>query len=122
MADQEIQDYLSGKNTDTIQVFMDFRKHALAAGKDVAEKVSRTMVAWKGKRTFATAYIKGRYLECSIDLLHAVEHQHLKASFRTTKSVVTNRFTLEPDEEIDVEMQGWLREGYRQVGPGTRNH
>ncbi|MCO6439554.1 MAG: hypothetical protein J5I81_00405 [Nitrococcus mobilis] len=99
---------------------MAFRAAALAAGNGVIEKVSRTMVAWKGERTFATAYVKGKYLECSIDLLHAVDHAHLKASFHTTNKVVTNRFTLEPDEEVDADMQAWLCEAFTTVGPGTR--
>lgn len=120
MTEQLIEQYLADKNPDAAPVFLAFRKHALAAGKDVSEKVSRTMVAWKGQRTFAAAYIKGRYLECSIDLLHAVDHQHLKASFHTTKAVVTNRFTLEPDESVDEAMRAWLCEAYDQVGPGTR--
>jgi predicted transport protein len=112
---------MSDKNPKTIPVFMAFRKHALAAGKEVTEKVSRTMVAWKGKRTFATACIKGKYLECSIDLLRAVDHKHPKASFHTTKAVVTNRFTLEPHEVVDAPIQAWLREACGQVGPSTRN-
>ncbi|WP_322864772.1 DUF5655 domain-containing protein (plasmid) [Aquicoccus sp. G2-2] len=120
MSDNEIHDYLSDKNQDTVPVFMAFRKYALAAGPGVTEKVSRTMVAWKGKRTFATAYVKGQYLECSIDLLHAVDHEHLKASFYTTKKVVTNHFTLEPDEKVDEKIQSWLREAFADVGPGTR--
>jgi predicted transport protein len=94
MADEAVQEYLSDKNQRAIPVFMAFRQHALAAGEGVTEKVSRTMVAWKHMRTFATAYVKGKYLECSIDLLHPVEHKHLKVSLHTTKKVVTNRFTL----------------------------
>lgn len=103
-----------------MKLFTAFRKAALAAGPDVEEKVSRTMVAWKGKRTFATAYIKGRYLECSIDLLHAVEHRHLKAAFHTTKKVVTNRFTLEAGETVDAEMRAWLKAAFAEVAAGTR--
>lgn len=122
MSDEDIRGYLSDKTPSAVPVFMAFRDHALAAGEDVTEKVSRTMVAWKRTRSFATAYVKGRYLECSIDLLHPVEHRHLRASFHTTKKVVTNRFTLEPDEEVDAEMQAWLREAYADVGPGTAKH
>ncbi len=122
MADLEIQIYLSDNKPETAPVFMAFRSHTLAAGAGVTEKVSRSMVAWKAKRTFATAYVKGKYLECSIDLLHAVEHEHLKASFHTTKKIVTNRFTLEPDDEVDEQIQAWLREGFADVGPGTRKH
>ncbi len=121
MSDEEVQDYLSDKDQRAVPLFMAFRDHARAAGKGVTEKVSRTMVAWKRERTFATAYVKGRYLECSIDLLHPVEHKHLKASFHTTTKVVTNRFTLEPDEEVDADMQAWLRQAFADVGPGTRN-
>lgn len=112
--------YLDGKNDAAAALFGAFREAALDAGKDVEEKVSRTMVAWKGKRTFATAYVKGKYLECSVDLLHSVEHPHLKASFNTTRNVVTNRFTLEPEEKVDTRIKSWLREGFADVGPGTR--
>ena len=120
MAQAQIEQYLADKDQSAVPVFMAFRQAALAVGTGVEEKVSRTMVAWKSKRTFATAYVKGRYLECSIDLLRRVEHQHLKASFHTTKKVITHRFTLEPDEEVDADMQTWLREGFNDVGPGTR--
>lgn len=118
---EAVKKYLSDKDQRAIPVFMLFRRHALAAGEGVTEKVSRTMVAWKRKRTFATAYVKGKYLECFIDLLHPVEHKHLKASFHTTKKVVTNRFTLEPDEAVDAEMQAWLCQAFVDVGLGTRS-
>lgn len=121
MTDSQVKEYLSDKDENAGPVFMAFRKAALEAGDGVVEKVSRTMVAWKGKRTFATAYVKGRYLECTIDLLHPVDHKHLKASFKTTSKVVTNRFTLEPDEDVDADMRTWLREGLSAVGQGTRN-
>ncbi|WDR04343.1 DUF5655 domain-containing protein [Devosia algicola] len=111
--------YLKDKNDGAISLFNEFRDAALAAGTEVEEKVSKTMVAWKGKRTFATAYVKGKYLECTVDLLHAIEHKHLKASFPTTKKVVTNRFTLEPGETVDEQMTAWLKEGFEDVGPGT---
>ncbi len=42
------------------------------AGDRVEEKVSRTMVTWKGRRTLASAHVKGRYLEASIDLTRTV--------------------------------------------------
>ena len=100
-----VRQYLDGKDEKAIQLFLEFRDTALGAGTNVDEKVSRTMVAWKQKRTFATAYLNGRYLECSIDLLHAVDHPHLKAAFHTTKKVITNRFTLEPGETIDRQMR-----------------
>jgi predicted transport protein len=119
MSDKEIQEYLKDKNPNVAPLFMAFRAAALSAGQRVSEKVSRTMVAWKAERTFATAYVKGKYLECSIDLLRAVEHQHLKASFHTTKKVITNRFTLEPGEDIDKEIRAWLREAFADVGPGS---
>lgn len=120
MSDKEIQEYLKGKNPSATPLFMAFRSAVLSAGEEVSEKVSRTMVAWKAQRTFATAYLKGKYLECSIDLLRNVHHQHLKASFHTTKKVITHRFTLEPGESIDEEMQVWLREAIGTVGPGFR--
>jgi hypothetical protein len=118
--EEEVRSYLAGRDPEATALFMAFRAAAIAAGPGVNEKVSRTMVAWKRLRMFATAYVNGRYLECSIDLLQAVEHRHLKAAFPTTRKVVTNRFTLEPGEEVDARMQAWLREAFADVGPGTR--
>lgn len=120
MTTDPVEAYLDDKDADGATLFRAFRRKALAAGPDVEEKVSRTMVAWKGKRTFATAYVKGRYLEASIDLTHAVEHPHLKAAFPTTRTVVTNRFTLEKGEPVDAKMAAWLKEACRTVGPGAR--
>lgn len=120
MTGDPIEAYLDDKDVDGAALFRAFRKKALAAGPDVEEKISRTMVAWKGKRTFATAYVKGRYLEASIDLHHAVEHPHLKAAFHTAKTVVTNRFTLEKGEAVDAKMTAWLKEAWRTVAPGAR--
>ncbi|MWB78290.1 hypothetical protein GLS40_09660 [Pseudooceanicola sp. 216_PA32_1] len=120
MTKPQVEQYLADKNQDAVPVFMAFRDAALAAGDGVTEKVSRTMVAWKSTRTFATAYVKGKYLECSIDLLREVRHQHLKAAFATTKTVITHRFTLEPDEDVDADMRSWLSEAFRDVGPGAR--
>ncbi|KKB75874.1 hypothetical protein VW35_19120 [Devosia soli] len=112
--------YLEGKNEATIPLFLRFREAAMQTGAAVEERVSPSMVAWKGKRNFATAYIKGKYLECSIDLLEQIEHKHLKAAFHTTKKVVTHRFTLEPDEKIDADLVKWLKQAYQTVGGGTR--
>lgn len=114
--------YLQGKNESTIPLFLRFREAALRAGVGdaVEEKVSASMIAWKGKRNFATAYIKGKYVECSIDLLERVEHKHLKAAFHTTKKILTHRFTLEPDEDIDADLIKWLKQAYQTVGHGTR--
>ncbi|WDR06332.1 DUF5655 domain-containing protein [Devosia rhodophyticola] len=120
-SDEKIAEYLKDKNEAAVALFLAFRAAALAAGSDVDEKVSKTMVAWRVKRTFATAYIKGKYLECSIDLLHPVDHQHLKASFHTTRKVVTNRFTLELGEKVDQQIKAWLQEASANVGPGTRS-
>ena len=120
MTQVAVDAYLADKDADGARLFRAFRKKALAAGPDVEEKVSRTMVAWKDKRGFAAAYVKGRYLEASIDLTHPVEHPHLKAAFKTTKTVVTHRFTLEKGEKIDAELAGWLKEAFNTVGPGAR--
>ena len=119
MTQAAVDAYLDDKDADGARLFRAFRKKALAAGPEVEEKVSRTMVAWKGKRTFATAYVKGRYLEASIDLTRTVEHPHLKAAFHTTKTVVTHRFTLERGETVDAKMSGWLKEAWRTVAPGA---
>jgi predicted transport protein len=116
----QVNHYLGDKNEAAAALFLEFRDACLNAGDGVTEKVSKTMVAWRGKRTFATAYVKGRYLECSIDLLHEVEHEHLKSSFNTTKKVVTNRFTFEPTEKIDARLRSWLHEAFADVAPGTR--
>ena len=119
MTQVAVDAYLADKNADGARLFRAFRKKALAAGPDVEEKVSRTMVAWKGKRAFAAAYVKGRYLEASIDLMHPVEHTHLKSAFHTTKAVITHRFTLEKGERVDAKLAGWLKEAFRTVGPGA---
>lgn len=118
----ELASYLRGKSEATIPLFLRFREAALRAGGGnfVEEKVSKSMVAWRAERNFASAYIKGKYLECSIDLLEPVEHEHLKAAFHTTKKVLTHRFTLEPDEEIDADLVNWLKLAYQSVGKGTR--
>ncbi|UXN68032.1 DUF5655 domain-containing protein (plasmid) [Devosia neptuniae] len=118
----ELAKYLQGKNEATIPLFLRFREAALRAGggEVVEEKVSASMVAWRAKRNFATAYIKGRYLECSIDLLEQVGHEHLKSAFHTTKKILTHRFTIEPDEDIDADLVKWLKQAYETVGLGTR--
>lgn len=120
MQTDEIEDYLTNRHTDGAALFREFRAKALAAGPDVTEKVSRTMVAWKRVRTFATAYVKGRYLEASIDLPDVVEHPHLRAAFKTSKAVTTHRFTLEKGESVDERMAAWLKHAYRTVGLGAR--
>jgi len=112
--------YLEGKNEAAVPLFLQFRQAAIEAGDQVEEKVSASMVAWKGKRNFATAYIKGKYLECSIDLLERVEHQHLKAAFHTTKKILTHRFTLEPGEDVDADIRNWLKLAFETVSRGTR--
>jgi predicted transport protein len=114
-----LREYLQGKNEAASALFLQFRLAALEAGEEVEERVSKSIVASKRKRTFATAYVKGKYLECSIDLLRQVKHLHLKAAFHTTKKVVTHRFTLEPGEEIDADIRSWLKEAFAEVGGGT---
>lgn len=116
-----LSSYLHDKNEATVPLFLRFREAALGAGEGVEEKVSASMVAWKGKRNFATAYIKGKYLECSIDLLERIEHPHLKAAFHTTKKILTHRFTLEPDEEVDADIVKWLKQAFETVSRGTRS-
>ena len=116
----DLSRYLNGKNEAVIPLFMRFREAALLAGDGVEERVSATMVAWRVKRNFAAAYIKGRYLECSIDLLERIEHKHLKGAFHTTKKIFTHRFTLEPDEDVDAYLTKWLKQAYETVSHGTR--
>lgn len=119
-SDAAIEAWLEGMDEGGAALLRQFRTAALHAGGSVEEKLSKTMIAWRRKRAFASAYVQGRYLECSIDLLRAVEHPHLKAAFHTTKKVVTNRFTLEKGEKVDARMKTWLKEAWRDVGPGTR--
>ena len=120
MSTDALEAYLSDKNADGAALLRAFRKAANAAGRDVEERVTKSMISWKRKRAFASAYVKGRYLECSIDLLETVDHPHLKAAFHTTKKVITHRFTLEKGEAVDTRMRAWLKRAYKVVGPGTR--
>lgn len=112
--------FLKDKDAHASGLLRDVRRMALDADPSVRERVSKSLVGWSGKRSFATAYVQGRYLELSIDLLHAVNHPRLRQSFETTKTVTTHRFTFGPDHKPDARIRAWLREAFETVGPGAR--
>ncbi len=82
--------------------------------------VSRTVVYFKRRRTFAGAFVRGRTLEIVIDLLRAADHPCSIGSFATTTKVVSNRLRVRDVEELDGSILALLREAYEDVGPGTR--
>jgi hypothetical protein len=47
----QLGEYLHGKNEAASALFLQFRLAALEAGEEVEERVSKSMVAWKRKRT-----------------------------------------------------------------------
>lgn len=112
--------FLEGKDAHASALLRDVRKLALHAGGDVSERVSKSLVGWSGKRSFATAYVKGKYLELSIDLVRKIDHPRLRAAFATTKTVTTHRFTFGPDHRIDAGIGALLKEAFKTVGPGAR--
>lgn len=115
-----VSDYLQGKDAHAAKLLQELRKQALHAGGEVVERTSKSLVGWSAKRSFATAYVKGKYLEVSIDLTRAVEHPRLRACFKTTRKILTHRFTFGPDHALDARIGGWLKEAYDTVGPGGR--
>lgn len=112
--------FLNGKDAHASLLLRRVRKLALAAGPDITERVSKSLVGWSAPRSFATAYVKGAYLELSIDLLRQVDHPRLRTAFATTSKVTTHRFTFGPDHAIDRRIGSLLKEACRTVGPGLR--
>ncbi|GAA0609837.1 hypothetical protein GCM10009422_00770 [Brevundimonas kwangchunensis] len=115
-----VAEFLEGKDTHASGLLREVRKLALHAGDDISERVSKSLIGWSGKRSFATAYVKGKYLELSIDLTRKVDHRRLRAAFATTKTVTTHRFTFGPDHKVDARIGALLKESLETVAPGAR--
>lgn len=107
-----------GKEDEAL--FTAYRDMCLGLGKDVEERVHATQVAYAVKRVFTSAYIKSHYLEIAVDLLREAEHPALRASFHTTKKVITHRLTVQEIDELDDQLRDLLVEPRDTVGPGTR--
>ncbi|MEM7721095.1 MAG: DUF5655 domain-containing protein [Pseudomonadota bacterium] len=115
-----VEAYLARSDIRARPVFEAFRAAALQAGDGVTERVSRTMVSWKNHRAFAGAYLNGQYVECTIDLTRAVAHPHLTAAFHSTNIVITHRFTLTAETQVDDDIRALLAEACKIAGPGAR--
>lgn len=98
-------DSFSRQKPSAAHDFMAFGSETLLARDCVAEKVSCIMMTRRCRCTLAPAYDRIRYLGGTIDLLLAVQCDYLKAPFNSTKEVVNNRFTLEPDEDFAEDMR-----------------
>lgn len=71
------------------------------------------------RRIFTSGYVKSSWLELAIDLLRQVEHPRLRASFPTTKRVLTHRLTIGTLDQLDDSVSSLIREAHETVGPGT---
>ena len=114
----DLDDYLADKNPQGVRLFRRFEQLVQECGPS-EPAVSRTVVYFRRKRVFAGGFVSGRRLEIVIDLLRAVDHACSIGSFATSKSVVSNRFRVSDDTQLDS-VATLLREAYETVGPGTR--
>jgi hypothetical protein len=115
-----VDTFLKDKDPHGSELLRRVRTLAMEAGPNVRERVSRSLVGWSAKRSFATAYVKGRYLELSIDLRQEIAHPRLRAAFATSAAVITHRFTFGPDHRVDARIGALLKEAHDTVGPGGR--
>lgn len=66
----------------------------------VQERVHATEVQFAVDRIFSSGYMKSHHLEIIINLPRTASSPHLRAAFRTTKSIITHRFTIDSEEEL----------------------
>lgn len=86
---------------------------------EVTEKVSRTEVAYAGRRIFASAFVRSHRLEPAIHLLRQVDHPLLRMAFPTTNRVVTHRLHAQTPEEVRS-LLPLIVEAHETVAGGTR--
>lgn len=95
-------------------------RQAAMAFDGVEERVHRSEVQYVRARIFTAGFVKAHRLEIAVDLLRSVEHPLLRASFPTTRRVVTHRLTICSAADLDSSVQSLIAEAYETVGPGTR--
>lgn len=116
----KVDSWLDGHDAHASDLLRRVRELALTAGPEVKERLSKSLIGWSAKRSFATAYVKGKYLELSIDLTREIAHPRVRTAFATTKTITTHRFTFGPDHKIDARIGALLKEACKTVGPGAR--
>lgn len=108
-----------GLDADDLAKLTAFRDACRALG-DVEERVTSSQIAFAGKRTFASAYIKSHYLEVGIELLREVTSPKPRTSFATTKKIVMHRYSLRERSDFTPAIRKLLKEAFETVGPGSR--
>lgn len=84
------------------------------------ERITSSQIAFAGKRTFASAYIKSHYLEIGIELLRRVSDPPPRTAFATTTTVTMHRYSLRHLDQFDSAIRGLIAEAAETVGPGFR--
>jgi hypothetical protein len=101
-----------------LELFETYRAFCLALP-GTEERVHTTEVHFAVERIYTSGYLKSHHLELAIDLLREIDGEHLRAAFRTTKAVITHRFTIDSLKEFET-VEDAIREAHETVGPGLR--
>ncbi len=112
-------EFTAGLDTEDLAKITAFRDYC-AGLPDSRERITSSQIAFAGKRTFASAYIKSHYLEIGIELLRRVTDPPPRTAFATTKKVTMHRYSLRHLEEFNEAIRALIAEAAETVGPGFR--
>ena len=114
MADSTWEKLTDGLDSEDLKKLTAFRDYCRKLG-DVDERVHTSEIAFAVKRVFASAYIKGHYLEVGIDLPRVVTTPKPRATVATTKTRTLHRYSLRELKQFDAGIKKLIREAYAEA-------
>lgn len=116
-----VRDHLRGRDPTLVAMYLQFERAVRACG-PVTVSPTKTRVSFKARMTFAAVTLRKRWIDAHVILTRRLPHRRFTRITSYGPHSHEHRFRIRFPEEIDADVQAWLREAHRVGRQGHLAH